>query len=234
MIKAYLTLSLFIYVSLSSYLRSAPFRGYLICDDLGLFISLPPEFLSFYFPLSHRRRNDKEIVIIYFQRVFFSHDCCTLIGKAMTMKNDAQIDISGNMIHNRFSTCTINTFQFLQLVNISWSSSLLYDHRILLPLSASSSPPLFPSDLRLLKYSFLIKNSFRTYSVPLFHKNDRNTHTLPPSLPKSFPFSSVRLHEIIKNNLNETPTRQFLSIALRSAPLNLDRFHGAEYIKIPN
>jgi hypothetical protein len=109
--------------------------------------------------------------------------------------------------------------------------------------------------LRLLKYSFLIKNSFRTYSVPLFHKNDRNTHTLPPSLPKSFPFSSVRLHEIIKNNLNETPTRQFqkktgkernllsasislhpkpLSIALRSAPLNLDRFHGAEYIKIPN
>jgi len=171
------------------------------------------------------------------------------------MKNDAQIDISGNMIHNRFSTCTINTFQFLQLVNISWSSSLLYDHRILLPLSASSSPPLFPSDLRLLKYSFLIKNSFWTYSVPLFHKNDRNTHTLPPSLPKSFPFSSVRLHEIIKNNLNETPTRQFqkktgkernllsasislhpkpLSIALRSAPLNLDRFHGAEYIKIPN
>jgi hypothetical protein len=101
--------------------------------------------------------------------------------------------------------------------------------------------------LRLLKYSFLIKNSFWTYSVPLFHKNDRNTHTLPPSLPKSFPFSSVRLHEIIKNNLNETPTRQFqkktgkernllsasislhpkpLSIALRSAPLNLDRFHG--------
>ena len=76
---------------------------------------------------------------------------------------------------------------------------------------------------------------------------ETHTHSLPPSLPKSFPFSSVRLHEIIKNNLNETPTRQFqkvtgkernllsasislhpkpLSIALRSAPLNLDRFHG--------
>jgi hypothetical protein len=48
MIKAYLTLSLFIYVSLSSYLRSAPFRGYLICDDLGLFISLPPSLPSFF------------------------------------------------------------------------------------------------------------------------------------------------------------------------------------------
>ena len=84
---------------------------------------------------------------------------------------------------------------------------------------------------------------------------ETHTHSLPPSLPpflslslpKSFPFSSVRLHEIINNNLNETPTRQFqkvtgkernllsasislhpkpLSIARRSAPLNLDRFHG--------
>ena len=71
--------------------------------------------------------------------------------------------------------------------------------------------------------------SFSLRSVPLFHKLIQ-THSLSPSLPKSFPFRSFTRDNFIgflSASISLHP--KLLSIALRSAPLNLDRFHGAEY-----
>ena len=86
---------------------------------------------------------------------------------------------------------------------------------------------LIPNSTVILPPSYFLSFSLR--SVPLFHKLIQ-THSLSPSLPKSFPFRSFTRDNFIgflsaSISLHPKP----LSIALRSAPLNLDRFNGAEY-----